>query len=52
MAKMPGLQRRLHINDGNTFAMRAMTQLDDSKDACASMMAMTPLLQGPTTPAR
>jgi hypothetical protein len=52
MAKMPGLQRRLHINDGNTFAMRVMTQLDDSKDACASMMAMIPLLQRPTTPAR
>jgi hypothetical protein len=46
MAKMPGLQRCLRINDGNTIAMRATTQLDNSKDACTLMTAMTPLLQG------
>jgi hypothetical protein len=44
--KIPGLQRCLHIDDGNTIATRQQFQLNDSKDACALMMVTTPLLWG------
>jgi hypothetical protein len=45
-AKMSGLQRRLHIDDGNTIATRATTPAQRQEDTFALMMATIPLLQG------
>jgi hypothetical protein len=46
MANMPGLQRHLCINNGNPIQQGQQRQLNDSKEACALMMVMTPLLRG------
>jgi hypothetical protein len=45
MAKTPFLGRRLHIDNGDTIAMMMTTPAwRQQKDACALMMAATPLL--------
>jgi hypothetical protein len=50
-AKMPGLQRHLHIDDDNTIAMRVMTparqqrrslHIDDGDDPFVTKTAETP----------
>jgi hypothetical protein len=45
-AKMSGLQRHLHIDDGNTIATRATTPAQQQEDTFALMTATIPLLQG------